>query len=87
MLREFREDTYIIINKSDLSSVEFAQVKQDSVYTCRYSIDKSMVILSYKDTPEFILVGRIKPIKYLTWNQAVIEMSLPEWSEIPIKNE
>ena len=87
MLREFREDTYIIINKSDLSSVEFAQVKQDSVYTCRYSIDKSMVILSYKDTPEFILVGRIKPIKYLTWNQAVIEMSLPEWSEIPIKSE
>lgn len=87
MLREFREDTYIIIDRNDLSSVDFDQVKQNSVYTCRYSLNKDQVILSYKDTPEFILVGRIKPIKYLTWSQAIIEMELDTWSENPIDDE
>ena len=87
MLREFREDTYIIIDRNDLSSVDFDQVKQNSVYTCRYSLDKDQVILSYKDTPEFILVGRIKPIKYLTWDQAIVEMELDTWCENPIEDE
>lgn len=87
MLREFREDTYIIIDRNDLSSVDFDQVKQNSVYTCRYSLNKDQVILSYKDTPEFILVGRIKPIKYLTWSEAIIEMELDTWSENPIDDE
>ena len=80
ILKEFKTDTYIIINKSDLSSVDFTQIKQDSVYTCRYSIDNLMVILSYKETPTFIKIGKIKPIKYLTWNQAVIEMQLEIWT-------
>ncbi|QDP50840.1 MAG: hypothetical protein Unbinned2903contig1001_30 [Prokaryotic dsDNA virus sp.] len=87
MLREFKEDTYIIIHKSDLSSVDFDQIKQNSVYTCRYSLDDTKVILSYKDTPNFISIGRLKPIKYLTWDQAVVEMDLDSWSQNPIDDE
>lgn len=87
MLREFKEDTYIIIYRSDLSSVNFDQIKQDSVYTCRYSLDKDQVVLSYKNTPEFILVGKLKPIKYLTWSQAIVEMELDTWSQTPIEDE
>mgnify|MGYP003108786238 CR=1 FL=1 len=87
MLREFIDDTYIIINKSDISSVNFDEIKQDSVYTCRYSIDNKLVILSYFETPNFIKIGRLKPKKYLTWNQAVIEMQLPNWSETPKEDE
>ena len=81
MLREFKEDTYIIIHKSDLSSVDFKEVKQDDVYSCRYSLDRTKVVLSYLEIPKFISIGRIKPIKYLSWSQAVVEMDLPEWTD------
>ena len=86
-MEDFKNDTYIIINKSDLSSVDFSEVKQNSVYTSRYSLLDDMVILSYSSIPEFIAIGKIKPIKYLTWSEALVEMDSDIWSDNSLEED
>jgi hypothetical protein len=47
--------TYVILNSSELSSVDFDQVLQDSADTLRYSVDGSKFLLKFEgDTPSFL---------------------------------
>ena len=46
---------YVIIDASDVSSVDFDQVLQTSTDTLRYSVDGSKALLKYEgDQPSFL---------------------------------
>lgn len=46
---------YIIINASEVSSVDFTKVEQTSIDTLRYSLNNSLALVSfYNDTPSFL---------------------------------
>ena len=48
--------TYVILNTSELSSVDFNQVLQESADTLRYSVDGSKFLLKFEgDTPSFLI--------------------------------
>ena len=72
---------YVIIDASEVSSVDFDQVMQTSADTLRYSVDGSKALLKYEGTQPFFLLGKTE------YNQEEILsiLSGPEWtSEEPI---
>lgn len=75
------EDTYAIININDLSKVDFTQVGQTSADTVRRSIDGTMFVLKWEQTPTFISDGTIVPLQILTHSECLDLMNTPEWSE------
>ena len=47
--------TYCIINSSDVSSIDFDQVFENSANSLRYSIDDSQTFVKFEgDTPSFL---------------------------------
>jgi|TARA_A100001391_G_scaffold189492_1_gene161001 hypothetical protein len=47
--------TYCIINSSEVSSLDFSQIQDDSVNTLRYSLDQTQVVVEYLgDQPSFL---------------------------------
>jgi hypothetical protein len=48
--------TYVIINSSDVSSVDFSKVAETSADTLRYSLDGSKTFVKFNgDTPSFLI--------------------------------
>lgn len=48
--------TYVIINSSDVSSVDFSQVAETSADTLRYSLDGTKTFVKFDgDTPSFLI--------------------------------
>jgi len=48
--------TYVILNTSELSIVDFNKVLQDSADTVRYSLDGNKFLLKFEgDTPSFLI--------------------------------
>ena len=46
---------YVIINASEVSSVDFSKVMETSVDTLRYSLDNSKTFVKFEgDTPSFL---------------------------------
>ena len=46
---------YVIIDASDVSSVDFSQVLEDSADTIRYSVDRAKALVKFEgDTPSFL---------------------------------
>jgi hypothetical protein len=46
---------YIIIEASDIGSLDFDEITQSNLDTLRYSVDKSKAIVSFNgDTPSFL---------------------------------
>jgi len=74
-------DTYAIININDLSKVDFSQVGQTSADTVRKSLDGTMFVLKWEETPTFISDGTIVPLQTLTHQECLDLMNTPEWSE------
>ena len=50
--------TFVIIDASEVSSVDFNQVLQTSSDTLRYSVDGSQALLKYEGTQPFFLLGK-----------------------------
>jgi len=50
--------TYVIIDASEVSSVDFSQVLQTSADTLRYSVDGSQALLKYEDGQPSFLWGK-----------------------------
>ena len=47
--------TYCIINSSEVSSLDFSPIQDDSVNTLRYSLDQTQVLVEYSgDQPSFL---------------------------------
>jgi len=76
------KETYAIVNINDLSKVDFSQVGQTSADTVRKSLDGSMFVLKWEETPTFITDGTIVPLQILTHQECLDLMNTPEWSEI-----
>jgi hypothetical protein len=48
--------TYVIINSSDVSLVDFSKVAETSADTLRYSLDGSKTFVKFEgDTPSFLI--------------------------------
>lgn len=48
--------TYVILNTSEVDTVDFSKVLQQSADTLRYSVDGSKFLLKFEgDTPSFLI--------------------------------
>jgi hypothetical protein len=75
------QDTYAIIDINDLLKVDFRQVGQTSAETVRKSLDGSMFVLKWEETPTFITDGLIVPLQLLTHEECLELMNTSKWSE------
>ena len=75
--------TYGIINTSDLSSVDFTQVMPNESDEVRYSLDGLMFVVKWEENhePTFITDGTIVPEGMLSHTLCLELMQTPEWSE------
>lgn len=49
---------YVIINREEVSNVDFSQVFETSAETLRYSIDESQTFVKFKGVTPSFLVGK-----------------------------
>jgi hypothetical protein len=69
--------TYVIINSSDVSSVDFSKVAETSADTLRYSLDGSKTFVKFNgDTPAF-LDGKTQ----YTHSEILDILATEEWSD------
>jgi len=68
--------TYVILDASEVSSVDFDQVIQNSEDTLRYSVDGSKFIVKYEGTQPFFLLGKTE----YTHEEILSILSGPEWT-------
>jgi hypothetical protein len=68
--------TYVIINSSDVSSVDFSKVSETSADTLRYSLDGSKTFVKFEgDTPSF-LEGKTQ----YTHSEILAILATDEWT-------
>jgi len=68
--------TYVIIDASEVSSVDFDQVAETSADTLRYSVDGTKTFVKFEgDTPSF-LIGEPQ----YTADEILSILSGPEWT-------
>jgi len=68
---------YVIINASEVSSVDFSQVNETSANTLRYSLDDSKTFVKFDgDTPSF-LSGKTS----YTHSQILTILDGEDWTE------
>jgi len=67
--------TYVIIDASEITSVDFDKVLETSADTLRYSVDGSKVLLKYEGTQPFFLLGKTE----YTHEEILSILSGPEW--------
>lgn len=72
---------YVIIDSSEVNSVDFDQVAETSADTLRYSLDGTKTFVKYEGTQPFFLLGKTEYD-----NEEILTiLSGPEWtSEEPI---
>ena len=69
--------TYVIINSSDVSSVNFNEVVEDSADTLRYSVDGTKTFVKFEgDTPAFL-----DGLTQYTHSEILAELATPEWTD------
>jgi len=68
--------TYVIIDASEVSSVDFDQVLQSPTDTLRYSVDGSKALLKYEGTQPSFLSGKTE----YTHEEILSILSGPEWT-------
>lgn len=52
------QNTYVILDASDMSSVDFSAINETSKYTVRYNLDKTKFVVKYSDALPSFLNGR-----------------------------
>ena len=68
---------YVIINASEVGTVDFSQVNETSASTLRYSLDDSQTFVKFDgDTPSF-LDGKTS----YTHNQILTVLAGEDWTE------
>ena len=68
--------TYVIIDASEITNVDFDKVLETSADTLRYSVDGSKVLLKYEGTQPFFLLGKTEYSK----EEILSILSGPEWT-------
>ncbi len=74
--------TYIVIELTETSKVDYSQVNQTSAQTMRRNLANTQGLLSYITEPSFVTSG-VLPIvgDKMNHEQCLQLMSSPEWSE------
>ena len=68
---------YVIINTSDLDSVDFSQVAETSTDSLSYSLDGSKALVKFEgDTPAFL-----DGLTQYTHSEILAELATPEWTD------
>ena len=67
---------YVIIDASEVSSVDFDQVAETSADTLRYSLDGAKTFVKYEGTQPFFLLGKTE----YTHEEILSILSGPEWT-------
>ena len=68
--------TYVILDASEVSDVDFDQIIQVSADQLRYSLDGSKFVVKYEGTQPFFLLGKTEYDQ-----EAILSiLSGPEWS-------
>jgi hypothetical protein len=69
--------TYVIINSSDVSSVDFSEVAETSADTLRYSVDGTKTFVKFEgDAPAFL-----DGLTQYTHSEILAELATPEWTD------
>ena len=68
---------YVIIDESDVNSVDFEQVAETSADTLRYSVDGTQTFVKYEGTQPFFLLGKTE----YTHEEILNILSDPEWTD------
>ena len=68
--------SYVIIDSSEVDSIDFDQVLETSVATLRYSLDGTQTFVKYEGTQPFFLLGKTE----YTHEEILSILSGPEWS-------
>jgi len=68
--------TYVIIDASEVGSVDFNQVKETSADTLRYSADGTKTFVKYEGTQPFSLLGKTE----YTHEEILSILGGPEWT-------
>lgn len=68
--------TYVIIEASEVSSVDFDQILQSDADKLRYSLDGTKTIVKYKGVQPSFLSGKTE----YTHSEILSILSGPEWS-------
>ena len=77
----YNSHTYVIIDSSEVTSVDFDSVLNTSVDMLRYSVDGTQTFVKYEGTQPFFLLGKTE----YTHEEILNILSGPEWtSEEPI---
>lgn len=76
----FENRRYVIIPTSELTNVDFSQILETSIETCRYSIDETKSLVKYEgDQPESITTLVNKSQEY-SHAEILIILATEEWS-------
>lgn len=68
--------TYVIIDASEVSSVDFDQILQSDADKLRYSLDGTKTIVKYEGTQPSFLSGKTE----YTHSEILSILSGPEWT-------
>ena len=68
--------TYVIIDASEVSSVDFSQVSETSADTLCYSLDGTKTFVKYEGTQPSLLLGKTE----YTHEEILSILSGPEWT-------
>ena len=74
--------TYIVIELTETSKVDYSQVNQTSAQTMRRNLANTQGLLSYITEPSFVTSGALPSVgDKMNHEQCLQLMSSPEWSE------
>ena len=68
--------SYVIIDSSEVGSIDFDQVLETSADTLRYSLDGTKTFVKYEGTQPFFLLGKTE----YTHEEILNILSGPEWT-------
>ena len=75
--------TYAVINLTDISLIDFAQVGETSASTIRKSLDDTQFVIKWQEgyIPTFITDGTVVPVETYDHHAILELMATPAWSD------
>ena len=71
------ESTYIILEDTEVSSINFNEIIEDNIDTLRYSVDGTKTIVKFKGTTPDFLDGKTQ----YTHKEILIIVGTSEWNK------
>jgi hypothetical protein len=72
-----RETTYVILEETEVSSINFNEIIEDTIDTLRYSVDGTKTIVKFNGTTPDFLDGKTQ----YTHEEILIIVGTSEWNK------